>query len=203
MHARIATFEGARPEHVEIVRKHVSEKFLPQARGMSGYAGMIQLTDLGAGRALSVHLFENEEALEASDRELNAMSPPEDLSDTRRASVDKYEVALAQVEGEPAAARLSRLEGPADPHEYVRHATENIVPKARALEGWNGILMLVGPGTQHAVITFWASTDALRASEEQANKLRQDAADAFGETIAGVERYEVIGIEVPVGAGIR
>lgn len=203
MHARIATFEGARPEHVETVRRNIPEKFLPQARAMKGYAGLISLADLAAGRALSVHLFENQEALDSGDRELNAMSPPEDLSATRRTSVDTYEVALAQVEGEPAAARLSWLEGSADPQEYVRHATENLLPKARGLEGWNGIVMLVGSATKHLVITFWESADALRASEEQANQLRQEAADAFGEKITGVERYEVIGIEVPVTAGVR
>ena len=203
MHARIATFEGARPEHLETVRKHISEKFIPQARAMKGNAGMIQLADLASGRALSIALFENEEALEAGDRELSAMSPPEDLSGVRRTSVEKYEVALAQIDGEPAAARLSRLEGSADPDEYTRHATEKILPRARGLEGWNGILMLVGPGTQHAVITLWENTEALRASEEQANQLRQEAADAFGEKIAGVERYEVLAIDIPVGAGIR
>jgi hypothetical protein len=40
-------------------------------------------------------------------------------------------------------------------------------------------------------VTFWESEEALRASEEAADKLREDSAEAMSDTIAGVERYEV------------
>ena len=33
--------------------------------------------------------------------------------------------------------------------------------------------------------------DALRASEQQPNELRRESAEAAGETISGVERYEI------------
>jgi len=36
----------------------------------------------------------------------------------------------------------------------------------------------------------------MRASEEAANRLRSETADAAGETVAGVERYEVTFAEV-------
>jgi heme-degrading monooxygenase HmoA len=203
MHARIATFEG-RPEHIEKVRQYAKERFLPQSREFQGYAGQIHLGDPDSGRGISVMLFENEEALQAGDRRLDAMSPPDDLEGTKRVSVEHYEVALHEFEGEPAAARLSRLEGNAEPDEFVRYATENIQPRARNLEGWKGLFVLLGRQTgKHVIITVWESTDALRASEEQANQLRQESVDSFGGKIAGVERYEVLGIEVPVRAGTR
>ena len=40
-------------------------------------------------------------------------------------------------------------------------------------------------------ITFWESEEAMRASEEAANRLREESAEAGGDTITGVERYEV------------
>ncbi len=40
-------------------------------------------------------------------------------------------------------------------------------------------------------ITFWESEEAMRASEEVANRLREESAEAGSGTIAGVERYEV------------
>ena len=148
-------------------------------------------------------LFEDEETLQAGDRELDAMSPPDDLEGTRRSSVEHFQVALHEVEGEPAAARLSRLEGQVDPQKFIRDVTENIQPRAQSIEGWNGIFVLLGGSGKHVVLTLWESAEALRASAEQANQLRQESAEAFGGKIAGVEEYEVIGIDIPVRTGTR
>jgi hypothetical protein len=40
-------------------------------------------------------------------------------------------------------------------------------------------------------ITLWESDDALRQSEQQANQLREQAAQAGGQRVGGVDRYEV------------
>jgi hypothetical protein len=40
-------------------------------------------------------------------------------------------------------------------------------------------------------ITFWESEEAMRASEEAANRLSQQTVDVAGGMVAGVERYEV------------
>jgi TfoX/Sxy family transcriptional regulator of competence genes len=41
------------------------------------------------------------------------------------------------------------------------------------------------------VIRLWETPDALRQSEQQANRLREQAAKSGGQSIAGVDRYEV------------
>jgi hypothetical protein len=41
------------------------------------------------------------------------------------------------------------------------------------------------------VITLWESADALHESEQQADRLREQAAKSSGQSIAGVDRYEV------------
>ena len=44
---------------------------------------------------------------------------------------------------------------------------------------------------QLTAITLWESADALRRSEEQANKLRAEAAERGGQRVGNVDRYEV------------
>ena len=40
-------------------------------------------------------------------------------------------------------------------------------------------------------MTLWESEEAMSASEEEANNLRSEVADALGTQMVGVERYEV------------
>jgi hypothetical protein len=45
-------------------------------------------------------------------------------------------------------------------------------------------------------VTLWESEEAMQASEEEANRLREDSAEAADQTVANVERYEVALFEV-------
>ena len=94
------------------------------------------------------------------------------------------------------------MAGPADRvEEGIAFVQENVLPKAQQLDGWQGYTYLVDrPTGRAALITFWSSMDALRASEEQANTLREESAQAFGETITGVERYEAFFVGAAAGS---
>jgi heme-degrading monooxygenase HmoA len=97
-------------------------------------------------------------------------------------------------------ARMSIFEGPPDKlDEGVRHAREVILPQAKEMDpGFKGIIALTDRQSGKMLgITFWESEEALRASEEGANRLREESAEAGGGTVAGVERYEVGLFEVP------
>ena len=97
-------------------------------------------------------------------------------------------------------ARMSIFEGPPDKiDEGVRHAREVILPQAKEIDpGFKGIIALTDRQSGKMLgITFWESEEALRASEEAANRLREESAEAGGGTVAGVERYEVGLFEVP------
>ncbi len=61
------------------------------------------------------------------------------------------------------------------------------------MHGNQGGMLLVSPngGRKAITITLWESEEALRASEEQANQTREQAAGGAGMTIRGVEPYEV------------
>jgi hypothetical protein len=91
-------------------------------------------------------------------------------------------------------ARASTFEGPPDRiDEGLRYMREEILPTAfQEDEGFKGALALADRQSgKMLTITFWESEEAMRASEEEANRLRSDIAQASGETIAAVERYEV------------
>lgn len=82
--------------------------------------------------------------------------------------------------------------------QQVRILSENIIPTARQMDGYKGVLSLGDRSTGKSIsLTFWESEEAMRASEEDADKLRQQAADEVQEEIAGVERFEVYINEAP------
>ncbi len=99
--------------------------------------------------------------------------------------------------------RMSTFQGPAGQSEeeveqQVETLRQNVIPTARKMDGFKGILSLADRSTGKSVsLTFWESEAAMRASEEAANRLRQQAADETQDQIVGVERFEVYINEVP------
>jgi heme-degrading monooxygenase HmoA len=97
-------------------------------------------------------------------------------------------------------ARMSIFEGRPDKiDEALRQAREVVLPQAKEMDpGFKGIIALTDRQSGKMVgITFWESEEAMRATEEGANRLREESAEAGEGTVAGVERYEVGLFEVP------
>ncbi len=90
-------------------------------------------------------------------------------------------------------ARVSTLQGPAsEVDEGIRYVRENVLPRAAQMDGYKGAYLLVDRQSGESVsVTLWESEEALRASEEAADRLRGDAAGSLGAEIASVKRYEV------------
>jgi heme-degrading monooxygenase HmoA len=91
-------------------------------------------------------------------------------------------------------ARVSIFEGanPDQVDEMLRQAQEQVLPSVRQMDGFKGLIALEDRQSGKTLgITFWESEEAMRASEEAANRMRNQTAEASGEQIAGVERYEV------------
>ena len=95
-------------------------------------------------------------------------------------------------------ARVTTFEGPAERmDEGARQAREQILPAARQMEGFKGMYVLADRESGKAMaVTLWASEEAMRASEEAANRLRQQSATSMGEEVRAVDRYEVIFAEL-------
>ena len=90
-------------------------------------------------------------------------------------------------------ARVSIFEGPPFKiDDLVSQAREQVLPQARQMDGFKGLIALGDRQSGKTLaITFWEDEGAMRASEEAANQLRSESAEASGEQIVGVERYEV------------
>lgn len=90
-------------------------------------------------------------------------------------------------------ARVSRFQDdPTNLDEAERFAMDKIVPAAQAQPGFLGLLSLIDRETGVSLaVTLWESEQAMRASEEAADRLRDDSAAHTGARITSVERYEV------------
>jgi heme-degrading monooxygenase HmoA len=90
-------------------------------------------------------------------------------------------------------ARVSMFESSPDQiDEFLRQAREQVLPQAKQDEGFKGMVALTDRQSGKSLgISFWESEEAMRASEEGANRLREESAEAGRGTVTGVERYEV------------
>ncbi len=89
-------------------------------------------------------------------------------------------------------ARVSTYEVPGERAEEAIRAFTNATDALRSMDGAREALLLVDRNAGTAItITLWQSEEALRASEEAADRLRADASASAGGRIESVERYEV------------
>ena len=90
-------------------------------------------------------------------------------------------------------ARVSTYTGTSDEiDEAIRQVRENTLPKLKQLDGYQGAYFLVDRQNGKSFsVTFWEGEEAMNTSEEAANSLRSEVADALGTQMVGVERYEV------------
>lgn len=90
-------------------------------------------------------------------------------------------------------ARVSTFQGPPDQTaEGIRIAREQILPAARLMDGFKGIYLLFDRESGKSLsVTLWETEADMQASEEAASRVRAESADTSGETVIGVERYEV------------
>ena len=192
MYARIASFEGRDSSLTDQLIQRVRDQgpsSVPDAKGFLG------LFDRERGTALGITFFDSEEAIRNSQQAFEDMAQnfPTEMRG-RRTSVDVYEVTIFDGDAERAkAARVSSLEGSPDSiDESVGKVQDETLPKVRELDGSVGVIGLADRASGRVtVITLWDSADALRRSEQQADRLREQAAESGGQSIAGVDRYEV------------
>jgi heme-degrading monooxygenase HmoA len=91
-------------------------------------------------------------------------------------------------------ARITKFEGSSERLDELRYAVvERTMPAVRRLDGFAGALVLADRQSGNVqVVVLWESEEAMSASEDSAYWFRIYSAEAAGEMITGVERYEVI-----------
>lgn len=93
-------------------------------------------------------------------------------------------------------ARVSRFqgsgEGAASPPKV-----EDVLPTLREMDGFRGLISLVnGEGGDALAITLWETEEAMRVSDARADEIRREMANAAGDEIRSVERYEVEALQL-------
>jgi heme-degrading monooxygenase HmoA len=193
MWARVATFEGGDTEKLEkLNEERMSSGEMTPPEGMRS---VLLLSDSDKNRRLFVSFFDSKEAIDAAEAGFDRMGDtiPEDIRG-RRTGVDYHEVVISEGDiGSAKAARLSSLEGSPDKlDEGIEKTRGETLPKVLTMAGNVGAIALAD--REHGrttMITLWDSTDSLRQSEQQADRLREQTAEMSSQRIAGVERYEV------------
>jgi quinol monooxygenase YgiN len=207
MHARVAAFENPRFDDRSIVddlSKRARDSAPQWQDAMPSALGHLYLVDRDNKRSLGITFFPGEAEIREADPVFERMGDeiPEEQRGKRK-SVDNYEVAINEGGENANAARVSRLEGdPAKIDDATQRATQDILPRVRQLPGFQGAIAMVDRNNGNTLmITLWESEERLRASEEQAEKLRQESADVGRGRVVGVERYEVMFAKLPAQAG--
>jgi heme-degrading monooxygenase HmoA len=192
MYARIASFEGRDTSLTDELISRVRQggpSSVPEAKGFLG------LFDRERGTALGVTFFDSEEAIRKSEQAFEDMAKnfPAEMRG-RRKSVDVYEVEIFDGDPERAkAARVSSLEGPSNKiDDSIRKVKSETVPQVRDVKGNVGLIGFADRKSGRVtVITLWDSADTMKKSEQQANKIREQAASFGDQRISGVDHYEV------------
>lgn len=90
-------------------------------------------------------------------------------------------------------ARVSTLSGDPQDFDQMESQLRGVLPSVRGLAGFKGVLAMFDRSSGRSLaVTLWESEQAMKDSEEAANKIREESAAATGEQIIGVERFEVV-----------
>jgi heme-degrading monooxygenase HmoA len=96
-------------------------------------------------------------------------------------------------------ARVTTMEGTSERlDEGLREIREDVLPQLQQQDGFKGFVVFDNRQNGKLIgFSLWESEQAMRASEEVADRTRRESAGVMDDTIAGVERYEVALFEVP------
>src|SRR5215467_10731873 len=98
MYARISRISGAAENSDQGVASF-KETTLPEVRSLSGNRGSILLIDRASGDAMAITLWNDEEAMQASDERANQLrsEASEQMGAEGHARVERYEVAVLEM----------------------------------------------------------------------------------------------------------
>ncbi len=199
MFARVSTYEGGDPANKATTLGFLHDYVIPAARAMGGWKGMYFLSDASASKTLSITLWDSEESLRASEEAASKLR----TEGTRQAGsqtvkVERFEVVTADTEPPSdttesgAFARVSRYQISLDKVDAAIGQVSPTAPQVRGIPGNTGGYFLIDRKTGSALsLTLWESEQALKASEETANNIRERNAGNINATISGVERFMI------------
>jgi quinol monooxygenase YgiN len=89
-------------------------------------------------------------------------------------------------------ARVTHASFPADRLDESKQVIADQMKEIRATEGNRGYLLLTDPSTGTSMmVSLWEDEAAMRASEQQADRVRDGVARPTRGSVTGVDRFEV------------
>lgn len=90
-------------------------------------------------------------------------------------------------------ARVTTMQGPPESvDEAIDQVKSTVLPQMRDVDGFQGMWMLVDRASGRGLgFTLWESQEAMEASEQRADQVRDRSAQDTGAQVANVERFEV------------
>jgi hypothetical protein len=202
MWVRVATFEGGDTEKIDkLMDERMSSGEMTPPEGMTS---VLILDDQAAKKRKFFAFFDSRDTLEAAEAAFDKQGDtiPEDVRG-KRTSVHYYDVVIYDGDVDAAkAARVSVLEGSPESIDAGLDKTRgDTLPKVRAINGNVGAIGLADRDNGRvSMITLWDSADSMRASAQEADQLRQRAADMSDQKIANVALYDVSTAQTVAGA---
>ena len=194
---------------VATAARMAAESMLGWLREFDGYRGLLVLGDPETGDARILSFWETLEAVERSERGRREVRESMiAAAGAELVGVERFELFLgknfpsgrADTPGRevPAVARFTSFSGPpASIEEGLRTFREDLVDWFRDATGFRGWLALLDvPAGRSVGITFWATAEALDDESSSGADLRNEIAAGLDTEVTGVERYDVVMVDL-------
>jgi quinol monooxygenase YgiN len=196
LHVRF-NFMTADPARLADSIKFIESEVRPQVESQPGSLGLALYTDPGAGLAIIESFWASSDAMAATEH----VVMPNRREAVKRAvgtvAVERYEVPVFELEApvrSGAGMRLTRMDvEPSHVEDAVEGYGDTAVPWLADAKGFCSALLLVDPGSGHAISeTVWKDQEALADSRSLAASVRADTVTATGWVIRAVEEYGLV-----------
>jgi heme-degrading monooxygenase HmoA len=196
MHLRATTVHGD-PSSIDDGVAFLRQKVMQTLQTTQGCLGLSMLADRHGGRCIAATAWETEEAMRASENQMQASRSAFALSvGGDRPEVHDWEIALVHREhpaGDGAGAQVAwaRIQ-PNHLDHLVAAYRENLLPKLSALPGFCSVSLMVDRHEGRTVsVTCFEDAEALSRVRKEARSMREQFAQAMGARIVDVAEMEL------------
>ncbi|WP_028477817.1 hypothetical protein [Nocardia sp. CNY236] len=196
MYARSSTI-SAQPSSIDDGIAHLRDEVMPRLPEIEGWVGLSLMVDRSTGRCIATTAWDSEAAVNASGARVQPLR--DGLARMLHGRVDRVEQwEIAVMHRDQPAGHNSRTRctwGQVDPHRIsglVDTFKTEVLPQTEMIDGFRSASLLIDRQTGRAVAaTVWASTVAMEASREQANRIRVSSNQRLGANVLEVAEFDL------------
>jgi heme-degrading monooxygenase HmoA len=195
MHTRVVTFTGAKDVDAGI--RFFQDKVIPVLNAQTGYRGFTASADRAGGVFAVLSLWETAADRDAAESALASIREQATEVIGGQLTVETFEQLVAET-GQPApgpgsALMVTRISlDPAKIDENIAFFKSEVVPRIKALSGFQGLRNMINRATGEGIVgTVWSDQEALKRAADDA-EARRDEAKARGVNFGEVSFREIV-----------